>query len=371
MRFLFIILIILIPLSGISQDNILENSMIQQQIESCLDNTYNYNFKYARSLQKEIKNTLPEHPVTDFLYALIIYWENMPLLPDDKQTDEFLRSMEKSISRSKELLKNDPDHLEGVFFDLHARAFTAMFWADNGEFRRVLKDIDKLYRRTMQGIDKKGQFNEFYFSSGLYSYYIKAYLETHPVYKPIAVLFRKGDMEQGLRELQYAIDSATYIKVEAIHFMSLLQLNYEENMPESLKYASILHNKYPNNTYYTGRYVMILMYQQEFEQADSTLQELEMKDDTFSKMLVSIFKGFIAENDEVDLEAAKMYYRHGIKIAEEFGPFADMYQAIAYTGLARLHEYKGEYKIAKKQRKLAESLSKYKFIHSFQPSALQ
>lgn len=365
MRFLFIIFFILIPLSGISQNNILENPRIQQKIESCLYNTYNFNFKDARSTQKEIGNALPKHPVTDFLYALIIYWENMPLLPDDKQTDEFLRSMEKSISRSKELLKDDPEHLEGVFFDLHARAFTAMFWADNGKFHRVLKDIDNLYRRTMQGIDMKRQFNEFYFSSGLYSYYIEAYLETHPVYKPLGVLFRKGDMEKGLQELQYAIDSTTYIKVEAILFMSLLELNYEENMPEALKYASILHNNYPNNTYYTGHYLMTLLYQQKYVQADSALQKLEQKDDDYSKMLVSIYRGFLAENDENDPLKAKIYYRNGIKEAEKFGPFADIYKAIAYTGLARIHEEKEEYKIATKQRKTAESLSKYKFIHSF------
>ena len=86
MKYYFVILLlILTPHLGFSQGNILENPVIQQQVESCLYNTYNFNFNDARSIHREIEIALPKHPVTDFLYALIIYWENMPLLPEDKQ----------------------------------------------------------------------------------------------------------------------------------------------------------------------------------------------------------------------------------------------------------------------------------------------
>lgn len=365
MRIILILLIVLLPFSGISQANILENPDIQQKIESCLNNTYNYNFKAARSIHGEIENALPKHPVTDFIFALIIYWENMPLLPDDKQTDEFLSSMEKSISRAKDMLKEDPNNMEGVFFDLHARAFIAMFWADNGKFRKVIRDIDNLYRRKMQGSRMKQEFNEFYFSSGLYSYYIEAYLEAHPVYKPIAALFQKGDKEQGLQELQYAIDSATYIQIEAILFMSLIQLNYEKNMSEALEYASILYNNFPNNTYYTGHYLMILLYQEEYELASAILQGLEQKQDEYANMLHLIYDGFLFENKAKDPERAKRLYLKGIEQAEKYGPFADIYKAIAYAGLSRIHEDKGNRNLARRNRKRSKSLSNYEFILSF------
>lgn len=360
-----ILILLILSTMAYAQNSILENPEIQQKIESCLAHTYNYNFEDSRNLLKQINNDLPEHPVADFLNALIIYWENMPLLPQDDQTEAFIKSMERSQKKAKALLRNNPRHIEGVFFDLHTRAFTAMFWADNGKPARVIRDIDNLYRRTMIGIDMKEKFNEFYFSSGLYSYYIDAYLDAHPVYKPIAALFRQGDMEKGLRELQYAIDNTTYIKVEAILFMSLLQLNYEKDMVAARKYASLLYDNFPNNTYYTGHYLMILLYEDEFELVDSILPSLEARKDNYSQMLYNIYGGFLAENRDYNQSKAKELYRLGIEEAERIGAFADIYRAIAYAGLSRIQQDKGNQKLAKKHRKRSATLSKYEFILSY------
>jgi hypothetical protein len=360
------LLVFILSFPGISQESILDMPLIQEKVENCLASTYNYEFSKARALQKEIREELPKHPVTNFLNALIIYWENMPLLPKDPQADEFLSSMQRSVRKSKLLLKEDPNSVEGVFFDLHARAFMVMFWADNGKPARVLKEIDNLYRRTMQGKDMKEKFNEFYFSSGLYSYYIEAYVELHPIYKPVAVLFRKGDKEIGLEELQRAIDSTTYIQVEALLFMSLLQLNYEKEMDQALEYAAVLYNNYPKNTYYIGHYLMILLYQDEFELAQVILEGLGQKEDKYSHMIYTIMQGFIIENNLNNLTDAKSNYLDGIEIAEEFGPFADIYKAIAYAGLSRISLKTKNKKLSKKHRRKSKSLSNYEFILDYE-----
>ena len=364
LRFLSLVFSIL-PIIGFSQENILDNPEIQEKVEKCLSSTYNFNFSEANSLHSEIMKALPEHPVTPFLEALIIYWENFPLLPGEDQSYEFILLMKESIKGANIIMKEDPENIEGIFFDLHARAFIAMFWADNGKPGKVLKDIDNLYRQTMRGIDLKEKFNEFYFSSGLYRYYIEAYVELHPVYKPIAALFRKGDKVGGLIELQYAIDNTTYIKVESLLFMSLLQLNYEENMEEALEYAAILYNNYPNNTYYIGHYLMILLYQNEFEMASIILDRISMTKDDFSQMIFSIMEGFVIENSQKNLIKAKRMYEEGIVAAEKFGPFADIYQAIAYAGLSRIAKSDNSQRASRKNRRKSESLSNYEFILSY------
>ncbi len=367
MRFSFISLLFsLLTVIGLSQENILDDPEIQEKVEKCLSSTYEFNFAEAHSLLNEIEKALPSHPAPSFLKALIIYWENLPLPSKGIHSDEFLKSMKESVARANLLLKEDPDDIEGVFFDLHARAFIAMYWADNGKPGRVIKDIDNLYRRTMQGINLKEKFNEFYFSSGLYSYYIEAYVELHPVYKPIAALFREGNKEEGIIELQYAIDNTTYIKVEAILFMSLLQLNYEKNLEEALKYAAILYNNYPKNTYYIGHYLMILLYQNKFETASVILERISGKEDDFSQMIFMVMEGFILENNRKKIHEAKRMYREGIRAAEKFGPFADIYQAIAYAGLSRIAKINNDQRAFRKNRRKSESLSDYEFILSYQ-----
>ncbi len=366
MRFKVLIIILLISKGAIfGQETILDNPEIQVKIQTCLQSIYNYDFSLANQKLLEIENQIPGHPVCSFLEGLKIYWENMPLLSEDPQTDEFLKSMEESISIASNMLKKNPNSIEGIFFDLHARAFIAMFWADNGKPSKVIKDIDNLYRRTMQGIDLKNIFNEFFFSSGLYSYYIDAYVDLHPVYKPIAKLFRKGDKENGLKELQQAIDSSTYMAVESLLFMSLLQLNYEKNMIGALEYAAILHNNCPANTYYTGHYLMILLYQNEFELAVSVLQKLELNEDDFSEMIRIIMQGFILENYLNNSNDAEENYMKGIAQADKFGPFTHIYQAIAYAGLSRIYNTREEPRLARRYRKKSKALSKYEFILAY------
>lgn len=368
MRIAIISLLILFSaIQSMGQKNILDNKEIQQKVEECLAATYNFSFNKAISLQQEIKKEIPGHPVNPFLKALIIYWENFPLLPDDPESKEFLKRMDLSVSLSRSILREDPENLEAIFFDLHARAFMAMFWADNGRPARVLKDLDNLYRRTMQGIERKEEFNEFYFSSGLYSYYVDAYVELHPVYKPIAVLFRKGSKERGMMELQYAIENTTYIQVESLLFMSLLQLNYERNLNKAKEYAEILYRNFPENTYYIGHYLMILLYQDDFILAMEVLDGLYNKEDDFSRMLYSIMQGFVEENKNNKPGEAEKLYLNGIREAEKYGPIADIYQAIAYEGLARINAKQGNIKLAGKYKRRSASLSKYEFILSYEP----
>ncbi len=101
--------------------NILDNAETQQKIESCLHSIYNYDFSKAEKEQSDLVIILPDHPVCSFLEGLIIYWENMPLLPEAPKTDQFLSSMERSVRQAKALLKENPHSMEGLFFDLHAR----------------------------------------------------------------------------------------------------------------------------------------------------------------------------------------------------------------------------------------------------------
>jgi hypothetical protein len=363
-----ILIAVLISLSNLfvsGQQNILSKPDILETVEMCLYATYGYNFEEAHALQIKLENDLPYHPAPYFLKALIIYWENFPLLPKTPKVADFVSEMDKTIDLSQLMINTKDGDMEGIFFDMHARAFKGMFWADNGKVSKVILDLDNMYRNTMKGIEYKEKFNEFYFSSALYNYYIEAYIEKHPVYKPIVRLFRKGDKKLGLKELEYAIDSTTYIKYEALLFMSLIQLNYEHNFSSAIDYMAVLYNNFPKNIYYFGQYLIILLHKKNYIVASNLNSKLADHPNEFHQMIYSMTEGFLIENQQNNHSIAKEFYLETIELAKNFGNIADLYAAIAYAGLSRIAKYENGDRSARRYRRISSRLSVYDFILDF------
>lgn len=359
-------LLLFFPFTLAAQDNILDKPHLLKKVNKCLESIYAYHFEEAAATHLEIEASLPNHPTTSFLKALLIYWENMPLTPENPECIQFLRHMKRTVALADSMLEQNPDHLEGIFFDLHARAFMAMFWADNGKPGKVLGDINNMYRQMLRGFDRMDEFNEFYFSSGLYNYYIEAYPETHPVYKPLALLLRKGDKEKGLHHLRHAATNTTYLRVEAIFFMSLIQLNYENNMRLAAKYAAALYNRFPENIFYTGHYITILIHNDKIAFAEILLENLKQSSDPYAEMLYLVLGGMIQEIGYQAYGKANRMYDRALELSEPFSPFADIHRAMAYAGKSRIAQLKGS-RSAKQLFRRAERLTNYRFILEYMP----
>ena len=333
-----------------------------EKVEICLQHTYGFSFDEARSIQSELLSSTPNHPAPLFLEALIVYWENFPLAPSTEASSAFISLMDQVTELSKELREDTLTYTEGVFFDLFGRAFKAMFWADNGKSGKVIPDLGNMYRYTKRGFDLKDQFVEFYFSSGLYNYYIEAYPEAHPAYKPLVAFMHKGDRELGLEQLNYAINHTVFLKVEAILFMSLIQLNYEKDLNSAAIYAERLVRDYPGNILYQGHLINIMLHQHRYEQVKKLLLETADQEDPYSEMIQSFAGAFLAEKEIGEEGRARAGYVETMEMAETFGPFADIYMAMGYMGLSRLHEKEGLHRESENYKRKASRLTSYAFI---------
>lgn len=350
-----------------AQVSYLDRPELLEQAGQCLKHTYAFAFKEARSIQKDLQTATPDHPAPLFLEALIVYWENFPLAPDTEFSEEFIHLMDQVIELSIALREDTHTYTEGVFFDLFGRAFKAMFWADNGKTGKVIPDLGNMYRYTKKGFELKDEFVEFYFSTGLYNYYIEAYPEAHPGYKPLIAFMHKGDREQGLIQLNYAINHAVFLKVESLLFMSIIQLKYENDLNSASIYAEKLFRDYPENIFYQGHLITILLYQQRFEKVRGLLQETAQQKDGYSKMIRSLAAAMMAEKESGDVHLARNAYLETIEMAEAFGPFADTYGAIGYMGMSRLSEQQGLERDAANYARQAARLTSYTFILEDQP----
>lgn len=348
--------------AAFSQISYLDRPDLLDRVENCLDLTYGFSFAKAKRQQLILSNLTPDHPAPLFLEALIVYWENYPLTPEKKESEKFLSLMDRCVQMAEAYTGNEHTHLEGVFFDLFGRAFQAMYWADNGKPFKVVPDLGPMYHLTKEGFHLKDDFVEFYFSTGLYNYYIEAYPEARPIYKPMVSFMEDGDKQLGLEQLEYAINHTVYLKVESYLFMTLIQLNYEDNLNSALYYISRLHQRYPQNICYQGLLLTVLLHQNKFTEARKVLMTMNNQTGGFSGMTKTMSKAFLAEQFSGNDNHAKEGYLKTVELAESFGPIADMYKAIGYMGLSRISEREEMHQEAKKYARMASNHTVYSFI---------
>lgn len=331
------------------------------RVDSCLRHTYNFSFHRARQFHQDLERDTPGHPAPLFLEAMIVYWENFPLTPEKIAAKKFEDLMTKSVRIAEKYTEKERTHLEGVFFDLFGRAFKAMYYADNGKSAKVVPDLRTMYHNTKEGFDLKDQFSEFYFSTGLYNYYIEAYPEAHPIYKPLLSFMQDGDKVLGLKQLNFAINNTVFLKVEAMLFMSIIQLNYKNDLNTAAIYAERLHRNYPDNIYYHGRLITILLHQHRYQRVREEMKELKAQNQ-YSDMIRVMSAAFLAEKVSGKRNQAGKGYRETIELANSLGPFANTNKAIAFMGLSRLHAQKGIKGEARRYARKASNLTTYRFI---------
>lgn len=361
-KLVLLVIIVYAGLSATAQSTYLNRPDLMALADSCLKHTYNFSFQSARQFQQTLLDKTPDHPAPYFLHAMILYWEYFPLVPKDTASDSFVKLMDRSVDLAQAMIETDDYSIEGVFFDLFGRAFKAMYWADNGKSAKVIPDLRTMYRHTREGFKLKDEFIEFYFSTGLYNYYIEAYPEAHPVYKPLVSFMEEGNRKLGLVQLNHAINHTVFLRVESLLFMSIIQLKYENDLKSAVLYAERLCREYPRNIFYQGHLVTILLHQYKFERVRKVLERMVDQEDVYSEMIRQLSSAFMEEKEGGnDLEAGKRYLKT-IDLADSIGPFADLFKAMGYMGLSRLHEARGMHGESKKYARKAANLTVYSYI---------
>jgi tetratricopeptide (TPR) repeat protein len=354
---------LLIPLtSSFGQKNLLEDSITKVHIYEGLRATYNFEFEKAEKEINLISTKYPVHPVSSFMKAMVVYWKYYPLTPNNEHSQEFISLMELCLDQSAARLDINSEDTEGIFFDLFGRAFYVMYWADNGYPRKVLPYLGTLYRHTMEGFTLKEKLNDFYFTTGLYNYYIEAYPEKHPSYKIITRLFQEGNKELGLKQLTYCANNSIFLRVEARYFLFLLYLNYENNLSKALLNLENLHIEFPDNSLYLGEYIKILLIESRYTEAKGLLDELKNSSSDFAIMLYQLYYAYYQEKYLKNFKDAYTSYNMALEMSEKYEDFTDNYNAFAWMGLGRYYAYKGLDSKANKYFSKARDVTSYEYV---------
>jgi len=349
--------------TALVQGQILKDTASINLLKMGVDNIYNLQFDKARIVTEQLNKSFPGHPVIFLLNGMITYWENYPLTPSLPASVSYMDDLRTCIRLCEEA-NNQDDHAEFLITNLGARGMLLMFYADNNLSENVFPLAKSTYHHLRQSFDYTSIYPDFYFFTGLYNYYREAYPLAHPIYKVLAFLFPKGDIEKGLNELQMAANNSIMLKAESLFFLSLIYLNFQDNYQEAYVYGKALHDLYPSNLQYLADCIKYMLLAKKYDEAETLIRSSESNaGNSYLQAQFTVFNGILAEKKYHNLVEAKKLYYKGINDFSVFGYYSNEYAAYAYFGLGRISDIEGDKRNRKLYRKKALELTDYKKVN--------
>jgi len=332
---------------------VLEDTATAGLVKSGVDYIYNFQFENARKIYYRLKQLYPEHPIPYLFRGMITFWENYPLLADSPSRGSFESDMYTTIKLCENGYKPEYE-AEFLMANLAARGMLLLFYADNDINKEVIPMATSSYKYVRRAFDFKETYNDFYFITGLYSYYREAYPEAHPIYKTVAFLFPGGNRTEGLRELNLAARYSIFLKAESYSFLSGIYISFENDFKQASSYSSTLHYLYPENPLYITTYIKNLLLIKEYDEAERMItQARKIRQNDYLKVQLTILNGILYEKKYKNLRTARTYYKSGVEKAARYSDYANEYLAYAFFGLSRISEAEKDTQNARLYRRQA------------------
>ncbi len=364
MKRILLIVFLFQTISLTAQESILSDSVFMLRLKTEVDSIYNFQYKNSEKTYIELEEKHPDHAFTQLFYALMLYWKYFPITPESEYHDEYINRIENAILAAENILDEDKNNTESIFFNLMSRMFIMQYYADNQMSSKVIPHLSRSYKMITSGFDLKEDMTDFYFTTGIYNYYSEAYPKAHPIYKPIAYFFPKGNIELGLQQLEYNWKNGSFLGTESLFFLIYINLNFEANYSAALHYLKPLNDSYPNNPLYISYRIKTLLMLKEYELASEyilKLKQMKTKNDYF--LIVSeIYEAVILEKRNHNQTKAATKYAKAVQSLEKYGNYGNAYSSFAFYGLSRIYSEKDKKK-AKEYRKIADDLAVYPHIN--------
>ncbi|WP_020606949.1 hypothetical protein [Spirosoma spitsbergense] len=350
---------LVLPLLAPAQ--VMNDPASQKLVLATLDHIYNLEFSEADGLIKQLQVRYPQHPVGPVLRATQIELQNLPLSDNKAATGQFAQAVEQGMQLARRMLDKNENDPEAVFFMLTCHSYLASLYNNQGESLKAVGESKKAYDFIRNGFKLVDKNTDFYFTTGLYNYYVERYPVDHPIVKPIMFFFADGNMAKGLQQMDVAAQRGLFMRTVANYYLAHIMLKYESNSAKAIGYAKYLSDKFPANPLFAMNYTEALLLSGHYNEARPHVQRLKQMPGKLVPLAVSTFSGLLAEMaDKKDKEAAE-FYEAALRLPVNV-PYTKEYQAFAYAGLARIASRANDRKKADMYYKKVLSIAQYKSL---------
>ncbi|MEQ6120041.1 tetratricopeptide repeat protein [Reichenbachiella sp. MALMAid0571] len=302
---------------------------------------YNNEYEKADSAILIVERILPGHPIVYMMRALNIAWQEMPIRTTSEVFPAHYEALQKVIEAAEKLQEEADDHQEGVFFEMSARGLLTEYYAREGNYLKALGEARRMYGLARTGFDFVDENSEFLFSTGLYNYFREKYPERHPIYKPFMWIFKSGDIEKGLVQLDRATKIGKLIKIEAHLYLAYIYLRYENKSYKARHYLENLVSEYPNNCYFKSKLIECMVSQNDYEQAMPLIMELRTKQDRYYVLCSEVYFGVYQEKYKKNNILAEQHYKRALEMSNQYENKGLYYKSLCMLGMGKITEERG------------------------------
>ncbi|UXP32955.1 hypothetical protein N6H18_03170 [Reichenbachiella agarivorans] len=289
---------------------------------------------------------LPNHPVIHMMRAMNIAWQDQPIRTTSPSFPAHQRELEKVIELAVKIRKEDPDNLEGLFFEMSAHGLLAEYYAREGSYVKAVTEAKKTYDFITETMEKTDESPEFYFLAGLYNYFREKYPERHPAYSPLLWFFKSGNKKLGLQQLDSAVNQSKIVKAEAHLYTAYIYLRYETDYKKAEYYIQKISKEYPRNSYFKTKHVESLVMRGEYKTALPMIEAFLSYEKPYYRTCGEVYMGSYQEHVLKSDTKAAYYYTKALATGDQDPTRGEYYRSLAYLGLGRVTERKGEIKQA-------------------------
>jgi len=344
-----------------SEAQLLNDAASLKLIQKGLDHIYNYEYAEANAILNQVEKKYPNHPVSYILDSFVMYWQYLPIKDNPTKSKEYVAKLNQCLDAiTKKYGKNSTDP-EAVFYTIVARGYIAMMYNYNGELMSAAGEAKKAYNALTTGLKLTEKNPEFYFTSGMYNYYVELYPEDHAMVKPLMIFFKNGDKALGLKQIDIATRQGVITRAEACFYLSHIYLEHETNFAKAQSYSQKLVDWYPKNQIFNMVNTEALLLTGKFDQAEKGLHMLKANTKGFYPVAYNTFQGIVYEKDAKNDSAAQKSYLAALRTPHD-DQYTREYYAMSYAGLARIANRAGNKAKAKEYYKKALEKAEYKSI---------
>lgn len=340
---------------------VLADPTFQQTVQKTLDNIYNFEFAEADAQIRQIRAGYPQHPIGPILQATKLELQYLPLTDNRNATAQFVQAANQGLELSKRLLSKNETDPEGVFFALTAHSYLSSLYNNQGETVKAVTESKKSYSYLKDGFKLMDRNPDFFFTTGLYNYYVERYPMDHPIVRPFMIFFDDGNMAQGLKQMDVAAKRGLFMRAGANYYLAHILLKHEMQPGRAVPYTKYLADKYPNNPLFEMINAEALLLAGRYAEARPYVQRLEPMNHKLVPLAAYTFDGMLAELADGNDKAATESYQTALKLPYN-EPYTREYHAIAYVGLARIAARAKDSNRAKHYYKKALAIAQYKSI---------
>jgi hypothetical protein len=238
---------------------------------------YNIKFDEARATFNYVESEYPLHPAGKFFKAMIIWWQ-ITLDQKNEELDElFEDKLEEVIDFCDELLDENDDNVDAIFFKGGALGFRGRLYALRKDWFDAALDGKDALPLVYEAFNIDSTNEDVKLGFGIYNYYAAAIPEKYPFIEPVMIFFPSGDKAKGIAQLKLAAEKSKYASVEAMYFLMNLYYQFENNFSEAFKYAQLLHEKFPDNPVFHKYLGRIFVKKGNYKEASIYFRDIKKK----------------------------------------------------------------------------------------------